>query len=81
MAGVNRTCNQEIEGKRPGGLIAELRRIRVDRNIGQEILCEKIGIPRNALSRWECGRMQPGLFLLRAWANSLGYELALVERT
>lgn len=70
---------QKIEGRRPGGLLAELRRIRIEKDIGQEILCERIGIPRNTLSGWECGHMKPGLFLLQAWANALGYELTLTE--
>lgn len=71
---------QQVEGHRPVGLLAELLRIRVEKNIGQEILGEKIGVPRSCISRWECGRSLPRMFLLQAWANAHGYELALTAK-
>lgn len=67
--------------KRPQGLLAELRRIRVEKGIPQEALGEKIGIEQDRLSTWECGREQPVLGNVQAWANALGYEVALKELT
>ena len=66
---------------RPGGLLAELRRIRVEGGVSQTILSEKIGVERDQLSNWECGRRQPMVGNVQAWANALGYELALKETT
>lgn len=70
---------RSIEKHRPLGIISELRKARVKRGIGQDILCEKIGITKNLLSRWECGQVQPRLFNIQAWANSLGYEITLAQ--
>lgn len=64
---------------RPGGLIAQLRRVRMEKGIVQAVLAEHIGVHRSRLVAWECGNNAPTLFLLQAWANALGYKLALVE--
>lgn len=72
--------SRECAHPRPRGLLAELRRIRIEKGIAQGALCTKIGIEQDRLSTWECGRNQPVYGNLQAWANALGYELALVER-
>lgn len=70
-----------INRPRPGGLIAKLRRARMERGIVQSVLAVDIGVQRNRLVAWECGNNVPTLFLLQAWANALGYDFKLVERT
>jgi transcriptional regulator with XRE-family HTH domain len=62
---------------RPGGLIAEMRRIRIERGILQYDLSAIIGVERDQVSNWECGRTQPLFGNLQAWANALGYRLGL----
>jgi predicted transcriptional regulator len=78
--GHTETCYQRsIEKHRPLGIVSELRQARINKGIGQYIMCEKIGLAKNILSRWECGQVQPGLFNLQAWANALGKKLALED--
>lgn len=68
-----------VARKRPGGLLAELRRIRIEGGVSQTCLGEKIGVERDQLSNWECGRRQPLVGNVQAWANALGYEIKLAE--
>lgn len=67
--------------QRPGGLFAELRRIRIDSGMGQLELSKKIGVERDQLSTWECGRTQPLFGNVEAWANALGFKLKLEMQT
>ena len=55
-----------------------LFRLRRERGLNQEQLAEKIGVSRQAVSKWETGEASPDLPNLLALADAL--ELALQFR-
>lgn len=69
----------KIARPRYGSVIETLRRIRIEKGISQKALCKQIGAGENRVSTWESGRDMPGMFLLQAWANTLGKKLALED--
>jgi transcriptional regulator with XRE-family HTH domain len=58
-------------------IIKQLRKIRRDREIGQQDLAADAGLYQNHISQLECGRRSPTLVTLNQWANALGYEVTL----
>lgn len=61
----------------PHPIVQELRRIRRDSKLSQGALANTIGINQNSIAYRETGRVSPLLSHLSAWAEALGYELAL----
>lgn len=61
-------------------VVAELRRLRIAQGLQQKEVARRAGVAVNTLSRWECGRWSPTLFLLDCWAQALGVALTVVDR-
>ena len=62
-------------------IVSQLREIRRHRRgVSQRSLAAVIGADRTAVGNWETGRFDPRLASVTAWANALGYDLALVRR-
>lgn len=61
--------------------IAQLAIARQKRGWTQRRLAAELGTFQGTVSSWESGRLQPTTWNLIAWADVLGYELALFERT
>ncbi len=57
-------------------LVAERRRA----GVLQGALAARIGVDGPHLCRWEHGTSRPCLENLVAWANALGFDLALTKR-
>ena len=58
-------------------IIKQLRKIRREREIGQQDLSMTAGLCQNHISQLETGRRKPTLPTLNQWANALGYEVVL----
>lgn len=56
----------------------QLSRIRKDRGYNQEQLAEKVGVSRQAVSKWETGDAQPALSQLIALADALDVSLDIL---
>ena len=61
-------------------IVGDLARIRGEKATSQRDVETSIGCRIGNLSYWERGLAHPGVGNLEAWANALGYRLALVER-
>ncbi len=64
---------------RPGTprLIVELRNARIERNISRKVVAFNAGLHIAHLGLLETGHRSPSFATAVAWANALGYELAL----
>lgn len=63
-------------------MVAQLTIARERRGWSQRHLCSHMDTPFNQgrLSAWEAGAQVPTVDSLVAWADSLGYDVALIER-
>lgn len=60
-------------------IMRDLRDCRRAAKLRREQLAETIGCSKTQLARWEWGLANPHFSMLVAWANALGFELALVK--
>jgi DNA-binding XRE family transcriptional regulator len=59
---------------------ARLKELREMAGLSQKELAEKAGLSQKAVSHWELGSREPGLFAAQALAEALGVDLpALLE--
>ena len=63
----------------PTELVAELHSERCVRRVRQRDLADRIGVSVTALGRWERRTCEPRLDSLCAWAEELGFNVALVR--
>ncbi len=61
-------------------LIDEIVEIRVEQNISQKELAEKVGSKQQNISRLEKKEHSPSLKLFYSVVNALGYDLQIVKR-
>jgi transcriptional regulator with XRE-family HTH domain len=66
--------------RRTHPIVAELREIRRSRGLSQEAVARKAGTTKAMISLWETGQSTPGLASADAYAQALGYTLALTPR-
>ncbi|MEU4825086.1 helix-turn-helix transcriptional regulator [Actinomadura sp. NPDC023710] len=59
-------------------IVATLAQTRKTRRLGQGRIAARLGKCRNSVLRWELGHCSPSLDATAAWAEALGYRLALV---
>ena len=62
-------------------MIGALTARRLALGISADELAERCGFAEKQVTKWENGHRAPTAFLLTVWANSLGYELAVVPST
>ena len=55
--------------------------IRVEQNISQKELAEKVGLKQQNISRLEKKEHSPSLKLFYSVVNALGYDLQIVKRS
>ncbi len=60
----------------PVDLIRQLCRLRL--RLSQRGLAMRVGVDKTSLQRWERRKMEPALGGFCAWAEELGYDIALV---
>lgn len=60
-------------------IIHAITQARVDKNLSQKNLAEKIGIAQSAYARFESCRTNPTLSFLQKVMNELGLELQIVK--
>jgi len=71
-------------GNEPGGTFtpsewaAQLRGLRRQLRITQQVLAERVGVSRQAIQQMECGRMCPTERTVKRIASALGYEAELL---
>jgi transcriptional regulator with XRE-family HTH domain len=70
----------EPDGRNPGYLLVELRRIRQLRGLSLSRVARAAGFSQNDVSRWEHGQHIPSVLNFQAVINVLGYEVRLVRR-
>ncbi len=74
----NRTAQAHNFMQGTGKTFAEnLKEIRCNLNLSQEYVAEKIGVSRQAVSKWETGNSEPSTANLRALADL--YSISLDE--
>ncbi|WP_141576069.1 helix-turn-helix transcriptional regulator [Actinomadura sp. WMMA1423] len=59
-------------------VIATLIQARKNRRLGQDRVAVRLGKCGRSVLRWERGHCSPSLEATAAWAEALGYRLALV---
>ncbi len=62
----------------PVDLIRQLYRQRLRLRLSQRGLAMRVGVDKTSLQRWEGRKMEPTLGGFCAWAEELGYDIALV---
>ena len=62
----------------PFNLVVKLRRRRRELRITQADLAARVGVNPGTLSNWERREVEPRLDSICAWAEELGYDIALV---
>lgn len=62
-------------------IVTELRAVRVGKRLGQRTLADQIGVTKEAVCQWENGIRTPSFFNFACWAESLGVELVVKEKT
>lgn len=61
-------------------IICALRKRRVEKNMSVQSVADLVGYNRSTLHRAENGHMTPNFFIVKVWAEALGYKLELTER-
>ena len=61
-----------MDCEKTGGLI---RRLRIEKNMTQRQLADRVGVSDKAVSKWERGRGCPDVSLLAAVASALGVDV------
>ena len=62
-------------------VVVELIAVRLAWNMTQADLADLIGVHKNTMTKYETGVYQPKLSHLIAWANALGYDLTIKQRS
>jgi transcriptional regulator with XRE-family HTH domain len=65
----------------PSTIVKQLRAIRKERRITQDALASKVGYAKNSLAESEIGKRNPRFDMVMHWAEALGYDIVLKERS
>ena len=64
----------------PDEIAETLAQARYDERLTVRTVGARLGVVPSAVNGWELGRRRPSLDNLTAWADSLGYEVALIPK-
>ena len=62
-------------------LVRILRTVRIEQGMSQHALDQKLGYKSSMINQWETGRFSPNLTRFEKWAEALGLEIELMEKT
>lgn len=61
----------------PTETVSNLRMIRMEQGLTQQVVADEIGCSKKQLGEWEIGDHSPSIRAVERWAKALGYELDL----